>query len=168
MAEELNLFEIAQNKGDFEFAARIERVVESDYQPNSVTIVLDKEIPGYNREGQLVMKSTFSKNVYELIKQVAGFHTYLQLADALSKGKAVNTDVFALVFKNAEIKCKKHFHAKDTPRDSIEGGTYPRDTFVCDILSMTCHINPMFEPFIVEAIKKPQQRKTLVIDPTNI
>lgn len=159
----------AKKGENFEFSAKVVKIVESDYYVGGIKFILNTEIAGHDREtGEVVLKDSFTKNVFEAVKQLRQFDKYIKLADTLAKGRQVNTDVISLVMTDAEIKCRKVFHKKDTPRVDVPNATYPRDTYVTEFISVTTHIDPAFVGFIVDACKNPTKRNNAIIDPTNI
>ena len=153
------MLEKAKAKQNFEFTAVIEAVATTEHYHNNITIILDRDIAGYNRMNDIVIKNSFHKNTVELIKQVAKSVPEIRRAQAkaLVTGKCVNPEVF-LCLVGAKVKCVKEFHAKGTPNNS--GTTYNKDTYVTQIVGIETHLDPAFAADIAQAINNPVAKVT--------
>lgn len=148
------MLEKAKAHENFEFTANIIAVATTEYYSNNLTIILDRDIAGYDRTNAIVVKNSFHKNIVELVKQVKASSPAIRQAEAIAlvRGKAINPDVF-LALHGAVVKCAKVFHGKDTPNNS--GGTFNKDTYTTEIVGIELHIDPVFEPIIKAAIMQP-------------
>lgn len=148
------MLEKAKAHENFDFVAVIAGVATTEYYSNNLTIILDRDIAGYDRTNAIVVKNSFHKNVVELVKQVKNSIPAIKQAEAIAlvRGKAINPDVF-LALHGALVRCAKVFHANGTPNNS--GGTYNKDTYTTEIVSIEPHIEPLFESIIAKAIVSP-------------
>lgn len=148
------MLEKAKKGENFEFVANIDTVATTEYYSNNLTIILDREIVGYDRTNNLVIKNSFHKNIVELVKQVKKSVTAIRQAEAIAlvQGKAINPMVF-LALHGAKVRCVKEFHKNGTP--NLSGGTFNKDTYVTQIVGIELHIDPAFEPIVQAAVMKP-------------
>lgn len=148
------MLEKAKKGENFEFIANIDIVATTEHYSNNLTIILDRDIVGYDRTNALVVKNSFHKNIVELVKQVKKSVPAIRQAEAIAlvRGKAINPEVF-LCLSGAKVRCIKEFHKKDTP--NLSGGTFNKDTYVTQIVGIELHIDPSFEPIVKAAIMQP-------------
>lgn len=148
------MLEKAKANANFEFIATIDIVATTEHYSNNLTIILDRDIVGYDRTNTLIIKNSFHKNIVELVKQVKKSIPAIRQAEAVAlvRGKAINPEVF-LALHGAKIRCTKEFHAKGTP--NLSGTTYDKDTYVTNIVAIEPHIDAAFEPIIKTAIMQP-------------
>lgn len=166
------MLEKAKKGENFEFIAIIEGVATTEHYSNNVTIILDRDICGYDRNNTLVIKNSFHKNIVEMVKQTKAYSAAIRQAEAIAliDGKAINPRVF-LALRGAKVRCIKEFHKKDTPM--IGGGTYNKDTYVTQIAAVELHIDPVLEPIIAKAIAEPIEKTrptngTIELDSLNV
>lgn len=148
------MLEKAKKGENFEFVATIDMVATTEHYSNNLTVILDRDIVGYDRENKLTVKNSFHKNIVELVKQVKSSSPAIRQAEAIAlvRGKAINPDVF-LALHGAKVRCIKEFHKNGTP--NLSGGTFNKDTYVTQIVAIELHIDPVFEPIIKAAIMQP-------------
>lgn len=141
-----DILKLAEERKDYTISTKIENVVRSDNFADRVTLVLSDELAQVSDSdpAKLDIKDKFSKNCYELIKQLAPFSPYAIVAQASAMGKMVSPLFFSYLLNGAEITIKRVFCKKDTPRRDGVNGVYPKDTYSTIITGIKTHINPLF------------------------
>lgn len=141
-----DILKLAEERKDYTISTKIENVVRSDNFADRVTLVLSDEIAQVSDldPAKLDIKDKFSKNCYELIKQLAPFSPHAVVAQASAMGKMVNPLFFSYLLNGAEITIKRVFCKKGTPRRDGVNGEYPKDQYTTIIAGLVPHINPLF------------------------
>lgn len=86
--------------------------------------------------------TSFSLNVYNVVKQLVNHVPEIQLADTLAMGAMVNPMIIALAMTGATIEFDRIFKlASDTRENTNE--VYGQDCFVTKITSVKTSINPV-------------------------
>ena len=152
---------------DHEIVCKVLNVVQSETFADRITFVLDTDIAQLNDEGVAEVKNTFSKNIYEVCKQLAAV-PHIKLASAYAMGKMVSPVLLSMVMTGADITIKREFKKKDSPRPDVPNATYPKDTFTTTFAKCVTHIDPLFAPFINDEIRNPRKRATVTVDINNI
>ena len=151
------------------YTAKIVKVVTAqtaDWKDSRVTLVLDAEIPQY-KDGQIINKNSFSKNIRQLVAEVGAFVPELQMADALALGRAINPQIIALSLTNATIEFKREYHAQGEETKSGNDTVYNSEGFSSIITKTTPNINPVFinilNMLIMKMAEQPQVSVTTQI-----
>lgn len=161
------ILKLAKERKDYEVSAKVINVVQSETFQDRVTFVMDTEVPQINDEGKVEMKNTFSKNLYEIGKQLSSV-PYIALANAYALGKMISPVLVNMVMKDADIKIKRTFRAKGSPRIDVGDATYPSDIYSTDFAGVSTHINPLFVPHIEKEAQNPRKRVAVTVDINNI
>lgn len=157
-------------------AANAAKIVENTIYTAIITKVMEPK--GVDNRISLVTNVTFKVidftdssekdtniigiNTYNLVNQLnkVGGVEYIQLADAICMGKAINPQIVSLSLLNAEIKFKRIFHAAGESRE-IEGN-YEKDCYTTEIISVTTHITDLIKSFLIDLIKTQPYKKVEV------
>lgn len=135
-----------EKRENYSFSTRVDNIVKSDTFADRITIVLVDEIAQINKDDatKIDIKNSFSKNIYEAIRQIAQFSDYAKLAQAAAMGKMISPQFFAYLLKDADIEIERVFCKKGSPRRDGVKGTYPADTYTTIIKKIVTHISPLF------------------------
>lgn len=109
--------------------------------------------------GEVITKTAFGINVYNLVNQVGDKVESIGLANALAMGKPINPQIIALALNGASIVAKRVLHHKGEERTFYKNGEnplYERDCYVTEITAITPHVKPMFQQMLDKLImEKP-------------
>lgn len=147
------------------YTAKVLKVVtaqKADWKDTRVTIIIDKEIPQY-KEGEIINKDSFSKNIRQLVSEIGAFVPEIQMADALALGRAINPQIIALALTNAQIEFKREYHAQGDETKAGNGTVYDSEGFSSIITKATPNINPLFNNMLNTLIMKQAEQPQVSI-----
>ena len=79
------------------------------------------------------------------------------MAQALSLGKGVQPELFSLALIGAEIEFTRTFHEENEERETLKADgtpeTFDKDTWTTEITKVVPHIDPLFQPMLMEYVK---------------
>lgn len=163
MANEKNAANAAQTVENTVFKAIITKVMEPQGSDNRISLVTNTNFKVIDfTDGTEKDTNIIGINIYNLVNQLnkVGGAEYIQLADALCMGKAINPQIISLSLLNAEIKVKRLFHTAGEARE-IEG-VYEKDCYTTEIVGVTTHINELTKSFLIDLIKTQPYKKVEV------
>lgn len=153
-----------------ELSCKIVRVLTAPNDPKRLMFVTNTEFETINNQsGEYVVTSSFSKNIREVINQVAKFVPELQLAEVLAMGQMVNPLIISLAMVNADVVVDRTIKHKGDEREyKINGVTqkYDNDAYLTTFVKVKPNINPLFATQLEKLIATQPAMVTVATRPS--
>lgn len=145
-----------QEPKEVKLVGKIVNVVYSE-SLKRVGIVTDQSFKAFDQEHKEVKSDTFRLNVYTLASQTAAFVPHIKMAQALSLGKGVQPELFSLALIGADVEFTRTLHEQNEERETLKADGTPeifeKDTWTTEITKVVPHIDPLFQPMLMEYVK---------------
>lgn len=153
-----------------ELSCKIVRVLTAPNDPKRLMFVTNQEFETINNQsGEYVVTSSFSKNIREVVNQVAKFIPELQLAEVLAMGSMVNPLIISLAMVNADIVIDRTIkHQGDEREYKVNGVTqkYDNDAYLTTFVKVKPNINPLFATQLEKLIATQPAMVTVAARPS--
>lgn len=151
-------------------SCKIVRVLTAPNDPKRLMFVTNEEFETINNQsGEYVVTSSFSKNIREVVNQVAKFIPELQLTEVLAMGQMVNPLIISLAMVNADIVIDRTIKHKGDEREyKVNGVTqkYDNDAYLTTFVKVKPNINPLFAAQLEKLIATQPAMVTVAARPS--
>ena len=128
---------------------------KSDKYPERTNVIVEEELFQLGEKGEEKVQNQFSmENYYLHVELRAKCRRYLKMT-IFAGGRALNAGETAAVLAGATITINRRLAKEGEPRKQVNGkdtGTYNRDVYVTEIVSVNFEDEPMFSDEEVKGI----------------